>query len=274
MKKDVRVLLPHFQPIAAETSLAPYASTRSTALSALLSNVSKVQLKQGTIKASRLSSDTSAFWSAREAQIDAAHPAERYFGAAENGCYLVAPPSSESEGFKNTVVPMTTISSIDQNNVLAISIARHVPIVNPDTDTPFLLAVVVEETVVDETQIAITVDHHLEFRTTSPLFQVGISAVPLEMYHSAQLVIAQAGYIFENETHWKDLAMRVARIAATVIPALFPGGTAARVAGAANLLLNAVPKEHDLTQKQMVKPRQRRRQQKKVTVQQIGRAHV
>lgn len=255
-----RALLPHVVSLESEASVEPYRSSRVTALSCLLSNVSRVQMKQGTVRAARLSADRVAFWSVVQSDLDRVHPSSRYFGALENGLYFIAPPTQESEVFRPCTLPFPLITSAAPGNVTVFGTIQA-PVVLPDSDDPFLVAVTEEEATVDEAIIAVTLDMHLEFRTSSPLFQIGVAAVPLEQYHAAQLVVAQAGYMYENPTHWADLARKIVSLAGIVIPTLFPGSNVARVATAASYLLPRIAPRRDFTQKQMVKPNQQRRRQ-------------
>jgi len=267
-----RILAPAYSPPQVEVSTAPYTATRCTALTLLATNVSRVQIKQGTIKGARFSSLKPAFWSPVPGDVDGVHPAERYYGACENGLYMVAPPTQDSELFIQSVRTKQSLLSLSTTGSPTFNLAyRNVPVVNFDTDDPFLAAFIEEQPTVDETLMALTVDIHLEFRTSSPLFQVGISSIPLETYHASQLVVAQAGFFYENSTHWLQLAGRIAALASKVIPLVLPGTRLARVATAASMLLPALAPRRNMTQKQMVKPpqqtQQRRRARKKVKVQ-------
>lgn len=252
-------LWPAYSPPQVDISTSPYMSTRVTALSLLSTNVSRVQLKQGTITAARFSAIRPAFWSAVAADVAGVHPAERYYGAAENGSYVVAPPTQDSEEFRDTVRQYLQPAALSTTGVVSGATQGYNALVNNDTDDPFLFVLVEQESnVLDETLMALTVDIHLEFRTSSPLFQVGISTIPLEQYHAAQMVIAQAGYFYENQTHWWDLAGKIAGLAARVIPILFPTSRAATVVGAVaragKILMNPKPPRRDMSQKQMLKP--------------------
>lgn len=256
--QETRILAPAYPPPQTETSTAPYCSSRVTALSLLSSNVSRVQIKQGTITAARFSAVTPAFWSFTETEFQNVHPADRYYGPSENGLYVVAPPTQESEVLRDHVRLTARIVSVDTNNHVTEG-TLWAPMVNPDSDSPFMAVIYQEEQSVDETLFAFTTDIHLEFRTSSPLFQVGISTVPLEQYHAAQLVVAQTGYFYENPTHWTELALKIASIAARVVPVLLPGTRIATVARAAQLLLPRQAASRNMTQKQMVRPPTQRR---------------
>jgi hypothetical protein len=257
---SARILEPAFAPPEISVSRAPYDSTRVTAQSTLFTNVSRVQVKQGTIRASRIQSPSYAWWGVPQSALSLTHPAERYFGSAEMGCYVVSPPTQEAETFRKTFrsIPGTITGASTSLLTTDLLNTTYAPLVSFDSDDPFMAVVIEEEGGVDETQMAVTVDSHIEFRTTSPLFQVGISTLPLEMYHASQMVVAQAGFIFENATHWKELATRVAQLVTRVIPVLYPGSRLALVAKTAALLLPQRAPVRSMTQKQMVIPRARR----------------
>lgn len=271
-----KALFPAYDPPQIETSKAPYHSTRVSSLAVLVTNVSRVQQKQGTIIGARFSATTPAFWGCVPEDVNNVHPASRYFGACENGSYIVVPPTQDSEIFSDSVMHSETLVSLtDNTGYTGKSDYVWRPIVLFDTDDPFLALFISEDlTSGYETVMAYTVDIHLEFRTSSPLFQVGISAVPLEEYHRSQLIVAQAGYFYENATHWLDLAKKIGSLALKAAPyvikaapMVLPGGRIAKLASLAGMLLPARPKRHDMTQKQMVKQRptpQRRRKRAKV----------
>lgn len=263
-RTNVTILSPAFAPPEASVSAAPYTSSRMTSLAVLASNVSRVQVKQGTVTAARLSSEGRAFWAVDEEDFTSVHPADRYFGPAENGLYIVAPPTQESEVMRDHVRRKDRVAAMSQNGY-SYTGSVWAPLVDPDTDSTFMAFMFQEETGIDETLLAITVDMHLEFRTSSPLFQVGISCVPLEQYHAAQLVVAQTGYFFENPTHWADLAVSIAKIATRVIPLVMPNTRLATVARAAALLLPRQAPPRPMIQKQMVRPPRKTGQQKRTT---------
>ncbi len=68
-----------------------------------------------------------------------------------------------------------------------------------DNDSLFNVAFFTASSV-DE-QLACTVDWHIEFRTTSTLFQIGLCTLTLETMHQAQVALAAVGYFFENFNH-------------------------------------------------------------------------
>lgn len=261
---NVTLLLPAYRPPEADVSSAPYTNSRVTSLACLASNVSRVQVKQGTVTAARLSAEGKAFWSVSEEDFTSVHPADRYYGPSENGLYVVAPPTQESEVLRDQARKKFRVIAMSATG-FTVEGEHYSPVVDPDTDAPFMAFMFQEETGIDETLLAITTDIHIEFRTSSPLFQVGISCVPLEQYHAAQLVVAQTGYFFENPTHWADLALSIARIATRVIPLVMPNTRIATVARAAAMLLPRKPPPRPMIQKQMVRPQRAQGQARKRT---------
>jgi len=49
--------------------------------------------------------------------------------------------------------------------------------------------------------LAVNISWHIEFRTTSALFQIGMSPLTLESLHQAQLALSQVGFFFDNPDH-------------------------------------------------------------------------
>lgn len=268
-----RFLMPAFRPLESSVSTAPYDSCRCNAVSLLMTNVSRVQIKQGTILAARLQRSDLKPWSFTEDDLSVAHPAERYFGAAEVGLYtFVAPGESTSRfrqaGFNNQPVthwkPGQVLSTLPGEELIDTDNFHYSPTVHVYDDEYFHAIVVSEEQGVDETLLALTVDMHVEFRSTSSLFQIGISALPLETYHAALLALSQSGYFFENATHWKQLAALLVRGINAALPIVAPQiaapvrtlATAAYTgykAGKA-IVASMKKKPRNMTQKQMVAP--------------------
>jgi len=61
--------------------------------------------------------------------------------------------------------------------------------------------------------VAVTVDWHIEFRSTSPLFPPSVSATPLETVHQAHLAVGTLNPFTENPKHksLKGAAQAIAR---------------------------------------------------------------
>jgi hypothetical protein len=258
------VLLPAFSPLESTTSVAPYSNSRATAAALLLTNVSKVQVKQGTIQAARLQNRTDKFWSWSKPTLSVVHPSERYYGAAEVGAYTYTAPTQSSERFRDSVKSYSLYTTF---NPPAISTdVVYVPAPFIDCDDPFNALLIEEDAVaVDETLFAVTCDLHIEFRTSSSLFAIGVSGMPLEQYHACQLALAQTGYFFENSTHWANLASLVMRGLRVALPVVAPGlvGPANAISTLYNagksIMMRTKRNTNTMKQKQMVMPRSPRR---------------
>jgi hypothetical protein len=261
-----RYLMPVFAPLESTVSTAPYDSCRANAVSLLLTNVSRVQIKQGTILAGRLQRTDIKPWAWQEADISNVHPADRYFGSAEVGAYTYVAPGQNTSNFRQAGATMGLITKFQTDNTMLLVQGTHyAPSFHVFDDEYFHALVVSEEVNADETIMAITCDVHIEFRSSSSLFQLGISAMPLEAYHATLLALNQTGYFFENHTHWRDLATLLVRGINAALPVVAPQFAgpvralgAAAVAGykAGRALVSTMRrKPRNMTQKQMVVPR-------------------
>jgi hypothetical protein len=77
-----------------------------------------------------------------------------------------------------------------------------------------------------DSQMAVSVSSHLEFRTSSSLFSLGYTKETLESLHQAQVFCAQKGIFFENPTHVrsiiKGLGAALSRMGKTLIKKPLP----------------------------------------------------
>lgn len=270
---DKRILMPAFAPLESDVSMAPYDSCRLNATSLLLTNVSRVQTKQGTILAARLQRNGVKPWAWNNTDLSQVHPSDRYFGSCEMGAYTFTSPGSVSTDFRQAGTFHREITNGDVNPATT-SDKRVVPTTHVHTDEYFNALYVEEEIGVDETILAITCDLHLEFRSTSSLFSIGISAVPLETYHAALLAVNSTGFFYENHTHWKQLASLLIKGLNAALPVVAPQlagpvrtlATAAYTGYKAGKAIMATRRRNAPTmqQKQMVVPQaQRRRPQRR-----------
>lgn len=228
-------LLPLVSPVEFYNSALPWLATRTTATSLLLTNVSQVLTKAGTVLAGRVSPNVISPWAVSASYINNLHPAEKAFLPLETGFYTYCPPSTDmsefwdyasvtNNGFPGTLSPGTPFPVYRLDNDAMVNIA-------------FLTAGATAE------QVAANVDWHIEFRTSSALFQVGLCSMTLETLHSAQLVLAMSGFFFENNWHKRILekiisgAKTVAPYAYTALKAVHPA--AAQVAHGAYMLTQA-----------------------------------
>lgn len=221
-----KLLTPLVYPIEYANSILPWQSTRTTATAALFTNVTQVLNKGGTVLAGRgaPAGINGSMWSASETFVSNLHPAEKAYLGLETGHYTYVPPSTDLATFWDySYTPQQTGS---------------LPLVRLDNDSLFNVAFFTASSV-DE-QLACTVDWHIEFRTTSTLFQIGLCPLTLETMHQAQVALAAVGYFFENFNHkailgWiTDNVRRYGPAALGLVP--HP------VARAASMILSSAPK--------------------------------
>jgi hypothetical protein len=184
-----------FLPVSIPTEFVnsplPWFSTRTTASSLLITNVTQVLNKGGTVLAGRIAPQVVDPFNSTVANVAALHPAEKAFLALETGMYTYVPPSTDMVDFWDYTMPV------------APGTASY-PIYRLD-NTSFVHTIFLTSVGNIET-FAVTNDVHIEFRTNSTLFDIGLSTVTLETFHQAQLALAATGYFFENPTHSKVLS--------------------------------------------------------------------
>ncbi len=183
--------LPLTTPTEFSNSALPWFSTRTTAAAMLCTNVTQVLNKGGTALGGRISPNVYNPFNTMQSVVAALHPAEKAFLALETGAYTYVPPSTDMVNFWDYTMPVTAG-------------AATFPIYRLDNDS--LVNLLFLSTTATAEIFALTTDVHVEFRTSSTLFDIGLSAVTLETLHQAQLVLAQAGFFFENPTHSKVLS--------------------------------------------------------------------
>ncbi len=264
-------------------SVAPFQSTRLNSSALLLTNVSKVLNKEGTVQSSRLLFDPNSGRTVHHADVvgvSTSNPDTRYFGALEKGAYTFTAPDQESLKF---VTPYITVevndAGADQGNISALALVPKRPVVRPvlDLGAKYYNCIICSDLdSTDDTQLALTLDTHWEFRTISTLYTLDYSRVPMEVYHAAMLAVVKAGFFFENNSHSAILRMLSAgvRFAAPLIAgyaARIPAGflqaqaTSALAKGAVNLAqagakkAYAAYKTHQNTKKQKQKPKNKER---------------
>lgn len=187
------------------TSIIPFANTRVTASGLLLSNVTKVLNKEGTVLAARLTPDQSPF-SPSIAALGSRNVMEKYFGPLEQGVYTFTSPTPESMTFTDATVGSSTLFPfLDLNKLGMVNLVR-----------------LSDPSVVESSTMAFTVDWHVEFRTTSVLFPLGVTATPLEEFQAAQVALALGGNFFENPLHLGAIGGMVGKAAGMVAKTLGP----------------------------------------------------
>lgn len=181
---------PAFLPIAPPpefgNSTLPYMSTRLTACAALFTNVTKVMNKEGSILAGRLNPAVTNAWTAADTDIVNLHPAEKQLLGMETGFYTYCPPSTDLAAFWDYT--LDTSNGAGNCPVVRLdngALVNYFSLADPDSGSSF----------------AVNLDWHIEFRSTSTLWELGMSSMTLESFHQAQLALVAAGFFFNNEDH-------------------------------------------------------------------------
>lgn len=248
-----------------------YADTRCTAASVLFSNVTRVLEKEGTIRGGRLISGTPyAFevpaWPGgwQSSDLNDIHPSEKYFGAMENGVYTFTLHTPESQLFQDAVL-RTILLSTEPPNPSTANGYLQAPRLNSISGA-FSALEFLDVDATSASTLAFTLNYHLEFRTTNPVFEIGFSAVPLEAYHSATVALASTPVFYENPTHWRSLVSMIARGLSVAIPLVAPQySTAARAIGVAGSLLASTKRPVvNMQQKQMTTPQSKNAPRRRV----------
>lgn len=199
------VHVPLVEPAEFANSTLPWYATRVTASALLGTNVSQVLNKGGTILGGRLSPAVVNAWDATQTYISNLHPAEKAYLPLETGVYTYCPPSTDLVFFTDYTL----------NTAFFDTTVRPCPLFSLTNDSMynkmFLTASGVAET------LAVTVSWHVEFRTSSALFQVGLSGMTLESLHAAQLALAESGFFFENPEH-KSILNKIVANAKRMVP--------------------------------------------------------
>lgn len=223
--EPVRAMLP--ATTATEYTAAPivWQSTRANSVAVLLSNVSAVMQKEGTVNAARAPTESginmfsSDNWNTQFTRV---HPKERYFGPLEKGLYTFTLPDSVSELYHEYdnigyVIPVHR-HYLDGNRY-----AHCILMKDPD----------------HVSSLAVTVDRHIEFKSNSVLFPYGFATTPLETYHQAQMALANLGVFYENPTHLATIAAFAKQAAMKYGPRLLQAALPYALKGA-NKILSAV----------------------------------
>lgn len=194
-----RVLFPIASPTEYINSTLPWSNTRVTAVSALFTNTTKALNKEGTVLWGRLAPEQVNVWTTAQSAVVNLHPAEKKFLPLEDGTYTFVMPSTDLATFYDYVSRI------------------GVPTVRLDNDS--LVNAGFFDDADGGTNLAVNIDWHLEFRTTSALFQIGMSRTPVEALHQAQCILLEAGFFYPNLDH-KSLITRAISFAAKASPLL------------------------------------------------------
>ncbi len=185
------LFVPLVSPSEFGNSQLPWFSTRTTASAVLATNVTSVLNKAGTVLAGRVSPQVQSPWAVNSAYINTLHPAEKAYLPLETGLYTYCPPSTDLVNFWDYTLP-------SNSGALAAT-----PVFRLDNDSLVNHFFLTSGT--NASTLAFNVDWHIEFRTSSALFDVGMSTVTLETLHQAQIALASVGFFFENPEHSRIL---------------------------------------------------------------------
>lgn len=185
--------LPAAYPAEFSNSRLPWYAARTTASACLMSNVSQVLNKAGTVLAGRLSPNAYNAFSVESSTVNMLHPAEKAWLPLETGFYTFVPPSTDMASFWDYTVHAALVT------VKGIAAEDEVPVFRLDNDSLYNVAFLTSGSVAET--MALTLDWHIEFRTSSALFQIGLSNMTLESLHQAQLLLTTVGFFFENQNH-------------------------------------------------------------------------
>lgn len=268
LTKPSSVVVPRLFPLTEPPELAvtnlPYQSVRATATSVLLSNVTAVMKKEGTATAARLqigalgALDPTAWGS-----FGRIHPKDRYFAALEHGVYSYTLPDAQSEIFQDAVIGQGQLSQQGQTwpnrGVFTIDGSAFVNcIILTDLDAGTANS--------DTSQFAVRLIRHIEFRTSSRLFQTSFSKVSLDSYHLAQMALADIGCFTENPIHPAligSMVMKAARLAWPHVKPVVHNLAVTAGNKAAGAVAKYLGPKNDMSQKQMVLPQTSDKKSKK-----------
>lgn len=195
---------PYFVPLTSSkewnNSTLPWAATRLNAVAALFTNTTKVLNKEGTVLWGRLNPRLVNPYSSILADVETLHPAEKRYLPLETGCYVYNPPSTD----------LTVFTSYVQRAGFS-GVSDQVPVFRLDNDAFVEVGHFVDPD--GGTNMAVNLDYHIEFRTNSTLFNIGVSGATLESLHMAQIHLLKLGFFFKNDDHASLITRFIAGLA-------------------------------------------------------------
>lgn len=199
----IRRLMPAFPPPAIGDSAIPYEATRATAAAVLLSNVTAVLNKEGTVEAARAPVSSFEAFQPLKWDFGSLQPSSRYFGPLEKGLYVYSLADAKTDQFSDCVRGNYAI--FDTKMFDYVTMVKLVDFEASSTSN-----------------MAITLDRHIEFRCSSQLFPTGYAPASLEAYHTAQLALIQMGTMMENPAHLATIASMAHKAIQAAMPVLRP----------------------------------------------------
>lgn len=210
----VDLMVPFAMPPEFNNSTIPYGRSRVNSSAALFTNVTAALSKEGTVLAARLKPAIVDPWSFTVGHLNSVHPALRYFGPLEKGLYTFTTPSGNVSNFADGWI---TMPSPSLTNAAARPLFGF-------TDIGVYNAVVFTDlgSSTSGTQLAVSGYTHIEFETTSSLFSIGVSTLPLETLHTTEVALLKFGHFHENPIHWSALASAVRQAVSLLAPVAAP----------------------------------------------------
>lgn len=194
---------PMLMPVAKASEFAnsvlPFSSTRVTASSVLFTNTTKALNKEGTVLWGRIDPQQMSPFAVTSTTVASLHPAEKAFLPLEEGTYTYTMPSTDLVDFNDFTY---------RTGITTTGLSQSAPVYR--LDNKGLVNVAFFNDPDGGTNLALNVDWHLEFRTTSALFQLGMSTLPVESLHQAQIALLDTGFFFQNWDH-KSLLNKMLR---------------------------------------------------------------
>jgi hypothetical protein len=188
----------------------PWQDTKVTAAALLLSNVTRALEKEGTVLWARVNPEQYDPFTVPKTVINSMHPAERSLLAAELGTYTYTMPSTDLATFRSFVLQFATTSGVGAGNTA-------IPVYRLDSKSMVNVGYVTDPAL-PTSNFAFTLDFHVEFRTTSTIFELGMSRLPMEALHQAQLELLEMGFFFSNESHWSVIPRAIKAMAKYTAP--------------------------------------------------------
>lgn len=215
--------LPSATLIDGSATTAPYQSSRLTAASLLLTNVTAELNKEGSILAARLNPAQFNVFNFDTANLSGVHSVEKANLALKTGIYSYVAPQvlplrdhcvkrRSTNGGSSGMIPIVYLEDLPYANCIILS--------DQNAATP--------------SQMNVTFCMHLEFMTSLQIFPIGYSKLSVDAYHEALVALAGTGFFFENPTHWANVVSAIKRALSAswpfLKPALISGAKAAGTA--------------------------------------------
>lgn len=210
-------LVPYTPPLLGEER-DPYTAARVTSCAVLASNASPVLSMEGSVTAARLDEQSDyckALDSTLLQKVQSAHPSKRYFGLLRLGSYMFSPLETEYLKFRDYSTPGGSVTANGENYGIN-SATTNIPILYTGYSVPFSVAYYQAPArapagaiTTSATSLNMRLEIHIEYRTQSPLLELGIARGEMSDVLSAQQLMAMIPYFYENPTHWENLVRRL-----------------------------------------------------------------